>query len=62
MSIVTIVTASHPSRCRCAECDKMWCKVYNCKAEQLTGWCAIAHKAVNGDDLCHHPREPTLWD
>ena len=49
----------NPRRCR--DCPKMWCRVYYPKTEQLKGWCASLRRAVDGSDLCHLPREPTLF-
>ena len=48
---------SNPRRCR--DCPAMLCKTFLCKTEKLDGWCFRLHKMVDGNDVCHLPREPT---
>ena len=44
---------------RCLNCPNMVCRQFTVKTETWNGYCLVCHKEVNGDDLCHLPRQPT---
>lgn len=42
----------------CIDCPEMWCKEFYHKTELWTGYCHLLRRKVNGNDLCHLPRQP----
>lgn len=59
MRMVTQVFNPENER-RCIDCPNMWCLELFAKNEAWKGFCRVLRIKVNGDDVCHLPRQPTI--
>lgn len=43
---------------KCLDCPDCWCLEFHHRTEVWTGYCHLLRQRVNGNDLCHLPRQP----